>query len=172
MVPRPPHGPAGPARRCAALPARLRPTGLPPALSPPLPPFPQAEPARSSLSPPPQPPPPPPPGVNALASAGRTPWSPARVPGARLPLRFSHRRPLPPAPPPPPSAGAAGNCSRLLGGGASEGGGVGGEPRISRLDSRSSVHVAFRVMPRKDLPSHCSPVEPTPATPQKMMFIP
>ena len=154
------------ALRCAARPpAADRPTGLPPALSPPLPPFPQAEPARSSLAPQPQPPPPPP-GVNALASAGRTPWSPARVPGARLPLRLSHRHPLPPAPPPPPPpAGAAGNCSWLMGGGAREGGGVGGiggvggEPRISRLDSGNSVHGVFRVMAPKDLPSHCSPVE-------------
>lgn len=102
----------------AALPARPRPTGLPVALSPPLPPFPQAGPARWRLAPspptpPPPTPPPPPPGVNVLAPGRRAPWSPARVPGARRPLRLSpRRRPHPPAPPPPP-AGPAGKCSPL-----------------------------------------------------------
>lgn len=111
----------------AALPARPRLTSLPPAISPPLPPFPLVGPARSRLAPssssssrPPSP------GFNVLSPARRTPWSPARVPGEHRPLRLSHRRPLPPAlPPPPPPAGAAGKCSRLAGGGRPEGGGGG-----------------------------------------------
>lgn len=78
----------------AALPARPRPTGLPLALSPPLPPFPQAG-ARPlearSLAP--SPPPLPPPGANVLAPAGQTPWSPARVPGAHRPLHLSQAAP-------------------------------------------------------------------------------
>lgn len=110
MVPGPPHGPAGPARRCAARPpaadrppsgALPAPSSLPSGWARPLE-------ARSLAAAAPV--------VNVLAPARRTPWSPARVPGARRPLHLPRHRPLPPAPPPP--AGAAGNCSPLAGAGA------------------------------------------------------
>lgn len=80
MVPGPPHGPAGPARRFAGRPASLR-RSLRPFL-----PFLKQEPARSRVAPS-LPLLPPPPGVKVLAPAQRTPWSPARVLGARHPHR-------------------------------------------------------------------------------------
>lgn len=154
-----PRAPLGAALRC---PPRLRPTGLPPALSPALPPSLRLSPP-ARVSPPPQPPPPPPPGL-MHSLARRTPWSPAR---GNCPARASHSASHTAASRPrrrPPSAGLPGTVV-----GSWEAGRVRAEGLEERTSSRLNpglVHVAFRVMPRKDLPSHCSPVEPTPATAQ------
>lgn len=145
----------------AALPARPRLTGLPPALSPPLPPFPQARPARSRLAPSP-----PPllwlmyslqPGERhgrRRAYPARAAPSPSRATAPCLPRR---RRPR----------GLPGTVVRSRGRGRGRCRTVGAGTALPPTDSPSSVRRAFRVQSPKDLQHAALLGKPTPATPWK-----